>query len=112
MKCCDLKSGDLRHLIDIQRAAKVRDASGGYATSWSSQSQPHAKIKPISGNERWQAMKTEANITHKMYIRYESGLLPSDRIVFDSRTFQIKAIINLEERNKWLEISAIEGEVT
>ena len=83
----------------------------GVSSTWATQSTPFAYVKPISGNERWQAMKLEANTTHKIYIRYESGLLESDRIIFDSREMQIRAIIDLEERNKWLEISAEEGKV-
>ena len=113
MKCCDLTSGLLRHQITIQRESKTKDAVGGYdGSTWATHLQPYAYIKPVSGFERLQAMKLEATISHKIYIRYVADISPNDRIVFNSRTMQIRAIINIEERDKWLELTCDEGVVT
>lgn len=112
MKCCDLTSGLLRHQITIERETKTKDGVGGYSSSWDTHLQPYSYIKPVSGFERLQAMRLEASISHKIYIRYVADISPNDRIIFNSRQMQIRAIINIEERNKWLELTCDEGVVT
>lgn len=110
MKCCDLTAGKLRHRIDIQRESRTADGAGGASLAWLTIAlNIPAMIKPLSGNETMAAQRLEANISHRIYIRYAAGFRSSDRIVFDGRMFQIRAILNLEERNRWLEIQAEEG---
>lgn len=112
MNCCDITSGKLRNIIDIQRATTTPDGGGGSSVVWSTIASPRAFIKPISGGERFQAMRIEADTTHRVYIRYRADLLTSDRLNFNGRLMQIRALINIEERNRWLEIYADEGERT
>lgn len=111
MKCCDLNSGMLRHKITIERESLTTDIVGGQSSSWATLIEPFALVKPVSGTERYQAMKLEADVTHRIYIRYSSVISPTDRIIFNSREMQIRAIINIEERNKWLELHCVEGPV-
>jgi len=40
-----------------------------------------------------------------MYIQYRSGILTTDKVLFDSRTFDIKKIDNWDETNKYLKIA-------
>lgn len=112
MKCCDLTSGKLRNTIAIQRKTGTPDGGGGSTLVWATVSSPRAYIKPISGGERFQAMRLEADTTHRIFIRYRTDILTSDRINYRGRLMQIRAILNLEERNMWLEIYADEGERT
>ena len=110
MKCCDLTAGNLRNKIDFQRESSIPDGAGGTNLIWDDLFvQVPAFIKPVSGNETLHSMRLEARISHKIYIRYMSGIKPSDRILFDGRPMQIRALINIEERNRWYEISADEG---
>lgn len=111
MKCCDLTSGMLRHKITIERESQVQDNVGGYSSSWSTLSQPFAFIKPMSGNERFWANRLESNLTHRIFLRYITDITTKDRIIYDGREFQIRAIINVEERDKWLELHCVEGQV-
>lgn len=112
MKCCELYSGKLRNLIDIERAVETPDGAGGNSKVWQVIASPRAYIKPISGGERFQAMRLESNISHRIFIRYRSDLKSDDRINYQGRLMQIKAIVNIEEQNKWLEIYAVEGQST
>lgn len=57
-------------------------------------------------------MRIEANVTHRIFIRYRSDILTSDRINYNGRLMQIRALINIEERNRWIEIYADEGQAT
>lgn len=112
MKCCDVTPGKLRNLITIEREQSVSDGAGGSTITWSTVATPRAFIKPMSGGERLQAMRLEATVTHRIFIRYRSDLLASDRINYKGRLMQIRALINLEERDRWLEIYADEGVAT
>lgn len=112
MKCCDLYAGKLRHSITFQQMQKTPDGVGGFTRAWVDVATVHAFVNPLSGNERWQSQRVEANTTHRIFIRYRSGITPEMRVNFGGRIMQVVAVLNLEERNKWLEIQAVEGEVT
>ena len=115
MKCCDLTAGKLRHAIAFERKGHAPDGAGGSAVTWvtvSTASAVRAWVKPTTGNERLMAQRTEANITHLIYARYRDDILTGDRINFGGRLMRVKAVINIEEMNLWVEIPAIEGEAT
>ena len=112
MKCCDLHAGSLREPITIQRKVSVSDGMGGQAISWIDLATVRAHVKPLSGREALQAMQLQASITHRVYIRYRADLLPSDRLVMRGQPLQIRAILNMEMRNQWLEVSADSGVAT
>jgi SPP1 family predicted phage head-tail adaptor len=114
MKCCDLTAGKLRHSVAFERETRTADGGGGSTIVWAKITNGDARafVKPMSGSESVQAQRLEARITHRVFIRYRDDLLTSDRINFGGRLMQIRAIINLEERNRWIEIHAEEGVVT
>ena len=112
MKCCDLTAGKLRHSIAFERETRTADGGGGSTIVWAKIAAVSAFVKPMSGSESVQAQRLDARITHRVFIRYRNDLLTSDRINFGGRLMQIRALINLEERNKWLEIHAEEGVAT
>ena len=68
----------------------------------------NAAIYPIRGNELVESMKLELVTTHKIRIRYMSGIKSDMVIYFGSRTFDIVQIINPAERNIYLELLAKE----
>lgn len=112
MNCCDLTAGKLRNVIDIERETETSLPGGGASVAWNVIASPRAYMKPMSGGERLQAMRLEASVTQRIFIRYRSDIKTSDRINYKGRLMQIRALINLEERNKWLEIYADEGQIT
>lgn len=112
MKCCDITPGSLRHRIKIQRQTYVADGAGGGTNTWADYVELRAFIKPMSGNEKLYSMRLEAEVTHRIFIRYRDDLTTTDRINFNGRLMQIRALINLEEANKFIEIYADEGVAT
>lgn len=112
MKCCDLYAGMLRHSIEWQQRTSTSDGMGGSVDGWTTVTTVRAFVKPKTGGERWQSMRTEANITHRIFMRYNASVTPAMRIVFNGRPFQVKAVLNVEERNKWLEVHATKGQAT
>ena len=112
MKCCDITAGKLRHSVVWQEKIQTPDGGGGFTYTTSDVVTTRAFIKPISTNERFFAQRIESDISHKIYIRYRTDISPDMRINYGGRLFQVKGIMNIEEQNKWLEVSAVEGEAT
>ena len=112
-KCCaQIRACDMRHKIVFQAGNATDDGGGGLGNPWASPTTVatvSACIEPLKGFERLRAMQLESPVSHKITMRYRSGLKPEHRIKFGTRFFNIRSIINLEERNQWLEVFADEG---
>ena len=103
-----MRAGRLRHKVSIQSATEARDAHGGVTRSWSESASVWASIEPLSGRELSEARQIAAETTHRIRLRYLSSLAPDQRIVHDSRTFEIVSIANVEERNREMVVLAKE----
>jgi len=99
-----LRIGRLRHRVTIQSATNTSDGMGGYTEAWGNLDTVWAAIEPFKGDERYEVQKLEADLSHKIILRYRSGILPNMRINFDSKVFEIIYIINRDERNIELEL--------
>lgn len=115
MNCCDITPGMLRNLVQLQSQQKVADGMGGNVLNWI----PYAVDVPMalqpwarSARESVFAKRLETNITHHAYMRYRTDLSSDHRIVYNGRLFQIRGLINIEERNVWLELILEEGPLT
>lgn len=106
-----MRAGALRHKIAIQEQTDTSDGMGGFSTSWSNVSgmgSVPAAIWPLKSDERIDAMKLEHEVTHRVRIRYRSGVTTKMRISWDSRTFNIISILNPDEKNVMLEMLVME----
>lgn len=112
MKCCDITAGQLRHRIELQEETKVSDGAGGWVDTWATYATVWAKIKPLSGTEGIFGMQLQDTITHDILIRYRPGVVPAHRVKYGDRLFNIRQAINLEERNRWIDLRAEEGVAT
>ena len=107
-----MKSGSLRHTISIQVESTEPDGMGGEIITWadiSGMAAVPAAIWPLSSKESLDAMKLELQVTHKIRIRYRSGITAKNRIKFGTRYFNIISLLNYEERNKQLDMLALEN---
>lgn len=103
-----MQAGKLRHAVNIEVVTETPDGMGGITKSWATWKSVRAAIWPISGKELIEAQKLEAKLTHRIRIRYLSGLTPKHRIKLGSRIFKIHSVINFNERNREIEIMAEE----
>ncbi len=113
--CDPVRACDLRHKISIQRANPTADDGGGHTDPWENPTTvatARACIEPLKGDERLKAMQLEDKVSHKITLRYQAGISAQHRVLFGGRVFNIRAVVNLEERNRWLQIFAEEGVAT
>jgi len=54
------------------------------------------------------AKQISAEVSHKIRMRYIAGLLPTMKIAWGAREFEIISIINVQERNNEIVIMATE----
>lgn len=106
---CVLRIGRLRHRIIIQQVTETRDAAGSVIESWDTFATVWGGMDPIAGREYFAAKQTQAETTHRIRIRYLSGVLPKMRVFWDSRTFDITQVINYGERNEEMHLMATEA---
>lgn len=95
-----MRAGDLRHRVEIVRAAVTRDASGAEVKTWPTLAHRWAQVRPLNGQEQLQAQQAQASMTHRIRIRYYEGLTVEDRIKFDGRFFDINSIADQDERHR------------
>ena len=61
-----------------------------------------------TGTEGQIARQTNPRLTHRILIRYRSGITARNRILFGSRIFEVTQVVNPDMRNEHLRLLAIE----
>ena len=114
-----MSSGRMVKKLYFQTKTETGDGAGGVAVSWADNFYLFGTIEPRRGRERFFAQRIEGDVTHVITVRYNAARTISvdDRIQYRptgsvTRNFNIKSIINKDERNRYFEIMAVEGEPT
>jgi SPP1 family predicted phage head-tail adaptor len=104
-----LKIGKLRHRVTIEQVTETRDADGSVIETWATYATVQASIEPVSGREYFAVQSTQADVTHRIYTRYVSAVVPRMRVKYGSRIFEILSVINTGERNRELQLMCREN---
>ena len=99
-----MNAGKLRHRTTIQQLVNTDDGAGGSIETWQNVATVWAAIEPLRGNERYTAQQVQSTLSHKVTIRYHEGVKPQMRLTYKGRIFDIEAVIDIEERHRWLEL--------
>jgi SPP1 family predicted phage head-tail adaptor len=100
-----IQSGKLRHAIEIQKRTMTSSGMGLNDTeTWTKRHSTRAEFINVGGRFKVESMRVEMQIDCIWRIRYLSNIDKSDRIKFGDRYFEIKHILNPEERNIELKI--------
>lgn len=101
--------GELRHRLELQSPTDSTDSYGQPTRSWATYATVWGKVLPFTANESQLANQQQAVITHRITIRYNADVTAEHRIIFGSRTLNIRGVRDLEERGIALEIDAEEN---
>lgn len=99
-----MNAGELRHKITIQKLENSQDSFGQPVENWPDVVTVWASVNPIVGKEFFAAETVNSEVTHRIRMRYKSGITPSMRVKFKDRFFSIKSVINYQERNIELQL--------
>ena len=102
-----MRAGQLRHRVEIQSRAATR-TRGQVTEAWTTYTTGWASIEPRSGRELERAHMVVADATHKVGIRYYSGVSTRDRFLFGTRKLNIASVVNVEERDRELILICVE----
>lgn len=104
-------AGMLNEYAIIQQVQYVQDALGGV--------KPDATVVEVmrvwvhvdnrrAGREYEQANQQHSEISHKVVARYTAAIKPNMHIVIKRRRFEILAVRNLHEMDRWIELDCKE----
>lgn len=99
-----INASKLRHRITIQRYEKTRDEWNDVIEDWVDHATVWASVEPISGREYWAKHQTQAEVTHRVRIRYRPDITPSMRILYGGRVFEIESVTDWQERHRDLQL--------
>jgi len=105
-----MHAADLRYLIVIQEPTTDRNSYGEDVPTWSELDTVYAAVEPLSGRELFEAQHEITEVMVKFTIRYRDDVTAVMRISFDSDIYNIKEVINVDERDRMLTLLAIKNE--
>lgn len=103
-----MRAGQLRHVLLIEQPSRVSDGLGGFTTTWIPFETVRGAAEPFQGREYFAAQQTQSDVNMRWRIRYLDGLTKDMRITCEGRRYDIKSIIDMEERHRVLVIMAVE----
>lgn len=103
-----MRAGKLRHLVTIQRATETQDSAGEPVVVWTEFAKAWAAVEPLKGREFFEAQQHYGQVTHRVAIRYLAGIVPKMRVVHGERSFDIQAVLHLEERGREIHLICTE----
>lgn len=115
-----MRAGDLRRRIQFQQRVVTLDTSGQQIANWIDVlTNVPANIEPLSGRELIAAQAVNAEVSHRITVRYHPALAnpvttASMRVIYQAaagvtRYFNLASAMNSDERNRTIEIMANEG---
>lgn len=98
----EISPSDLCHRLTLEELARVADEGGGFTEDWVTVATLFANLRPIGGDERYEADRLAGRITHEVSLRYRAGVVPAMRFRKGTRIFHIVSAIDVDERRRWL----------
>lgn len=99
-----MRAGRLRHRVAIQQKSVTRDSYGGETITWPGVITVWASVEPLRGDEFIEAQRAGARVDTRIVMRYQSGIVPEMRATEGSHTWDILSVINVEERDRELQL--------
>jgi SPP1 family predicted phage head-tail adaptor len=103
--------GRLRHRLALEAASRTPDGGGGASETWTTVAEVWAGITPTSGTEAVDADALTGRVSHEIVLRYRPDVAPVMRLRSATRLFEIAAVIDVDERRRWLKCLCVERDL-
>ena len=111
------RPGQLRHRVTLQRKQTTSDGVGGQDVVWTDLAEIWAAVRPLSGRDRLQAEQVQSTVTFRVTIRWRAApdnaqmpfVFAGDRLVYKGVPYNVRAVVDLEERRRFLELDVESG---
>jgi head-tail adaptor len=104
-----MRAGQLRLVGMLEERTRAKDQLGGQPWAWLPVASVRFGIETTGGDEQQVAGGVVATSRYTISMRWRKGVKPTMRISMGDRVFQFIQVNNVEERNRELQIIAIEG---
>jgi SPP1 family predicted phage head-tail adaptor len=94
-----IQAGKLRERVTVQQATENRNRLGESISTWSTFSEVWASVQGVSAREFLLAGQQQVEISHRVRMRYLTGLTPQMRLSWRGRTLEIISILEHENRS-------------
>ena len=101
-----MNAGKLTHLIVLQKKSLTQDAELNSIITWLDWRKVWASPLPKTGREYYKLATVNSEITEAFKVRYIGFMSPHLRIKFRNKYFEIIEVINTEEKNEELILTA------
>lgn len=97
-----LDPGKLRHEMVMEDPVRAADALGGQIVTWTEVATLWAHLEPATANPVDRADAEEAEITHRIVLRFDARVWRGRRLRKGGRIFAIRAVRDLDETGRYL----------
>lgn len=106
-----VETGDLNKRIVIESLTQTKDVYGGMVDSWATFATVWARVNNLSGNEKRATLLggQVAEARTEFTIRYRAGILPTMRISYDGKKYNIRHVNNEYAGNEWIILTCDTG---
>lgn len=95
--------------LTIRRSAKVDDEYHGKRITWHDIAEVWGSVEPISSREYFFAQANQAEVTHKIKMRYRPDIGQGWQIRHRDRYYAVQSVIDIAGRRRFLELLCIEA---
>ena len=95
-----LKAGIMDQQAEIQSPTEGVNSIGEPTFTYSAFATRWMALLPLSGAERIASLQNEGTVTHRVRMRYTTGLKPKMRLVSEGRTFEIDSVVERGRREE------------
>ncbi len=101
-------AGQFNRQLSIENQINVPDGFGGYARNYVVEGSVWARLCPeVTVLEVAADLKSQKS-THRVVMRFRSGIVAGTRLITGSRTFEVKTVSDPDETRRYLECMVIE----
>lgn len=104
-----MRAGRLRHRVTLQSATTTQNSYGEQVKAWVDVGTFWAAVEPISGKERFASGERIHERDVRIVMRYIGTVTETHRILFQSRTYDIKAVVMKDSVKREYEFICTEG---
>lgn len=95
-----IRPGEMRERVTIQEPARSTNAVGESTLAWSDVATVWASVNGVSAKEMLDYGQEQVSVTHKLRLRYYSGLTQQHRFRWRGKTLHIVSLLEYGNRSE------------
>ena len=92
--------GRLRERVTVQQATETRNALGETVQSWATYAERWASVEGLSSREVLLQGQQNAELTHRVRMRYVDGMTQNMRLLWRGRVLEISSLLEHANRSE------------